>query len=136
MAQRESRPLWRVAVDSADRVLGPASEQLVRTEAFADVMGLMSRMRYLSVKRVERLLRRQWHLWNLPAATDVRRLSEQVGSLERQVRDLTRELEDRSPPARANRANGSASAAAADRPTSSRTPKGSPPVERPGGSRA
>ena len=90
-----------MAVDSADRVLGPASEQLVRTEAFADVIGLVSRMRYLSLKRTERMLRQQWHLWNLPAATDVRRLSEQVASLERQVRDLTRELEDRGRPARA-----------------------------------
>src|SRR5687768_16254949 len=106
MAQQESRPLWRVAVDSADRVLGPASEQLVRTEAFADVIGLISRMRYLSLKRVERMLRRQLHLWNLPAATDVRRLSEQVASLERQVRDLTRELEDRPRPVRPGRANG------------------------------
>src|SRR3954447_10661664 len=107
MAQRESRPLWRMAVDSADRVLGPASEQLVRTEGFADVIGLVSRMRYLALKRTERMFRQQWHLWNLPAPTDGRRLSERVASLERQARDLPGELEDRGRPVRANRSNGS-----------------------------
>ena len=104
----------------------------MRTEAFADVIGLMSRMRYLSLKRVERLLRRQWHLWNLPAATDVRRLSEQVASLERQVRDLTRELEDRSRPARASRANGVAAGPSDGRAAS----KGVDSAEPPRGPRA
>lgn len=127
MAQRETRPLWRMAVDSADRVLGPASEQLVRTEAFADVIGLVTRMRYVSLKRVERMLRQQWHLWNLPAATDVRRLSEQVASLERQVRDLTRELEDRDRPARAGRRNGSAAPAPRSSGAGSR---GAPPAPK------
>jgi len=134
MAQRESRPLWRMAVDSADRVLGPASEQLVRTEAFADVIGLVSRMRYLSLKRTERMLRQQWHLWNLPAATDVRRLSEQVASLERQVRDLTRELEDRGRPARASRSNGSVAPPAGSSASGSSKAATSP--QPPGGARA
>jgi hypothetical protein len=89
-----------MAFDSADRLIGPASEQLVRTEAFADLIGLASRMRYVALKRTERALRQQWHVWNLPASTDVRRLSEQVASLERQVRNLTREIEDGRRPAR------------------------------------
>ena len=122
-----------MAVDSADRVLGPASEQLVRTEAFADVIGLVSRMRYLSLKRTERMLRQQWHLWNLPAATDVRRLSEQVASLERQVRDPTRELEDRDRPARAGRSNGSVAAAPG---SSSGSSRGAASARPPGGARA
>src|SRR3954447_2402220 len=95
MAQSPRRPLWRMAVDSADKILGPASEQLVRTDAFADVVGMATRMQHAALKQTQRALRDQWHRWNLPAGTDVRRLSEQVASLERQVRDLSRELEDR-----------------------------------------
>jgi hypothetical protein len=100
-----------MAFDSADRLIGPASEQLVRTEAFADLIGLASRMRYMALKRTERALRQQWHVWNLPARTDVRRLSEQVASLERQVRNLTRELEDGRRPARPVAGDTAASAA-------------------------
>ena len=44
-------------------------------------------------REVERRSRRFLHAVNLPTATDVRRLSEQVASLQRQVRDL----EDRRP---------------------------------------
>ena len=44
-------------------------------------------------QEVERRTRRVLHMVNLPTATDVRRLSEQVASLQREVR----ELEDRRP---------------------------------------
>ncbi|HEY3187875.1 MAG TPA: hypothetical protein VGJ70_10395, partial [Solirubrobacteraceae bacterium] len=57
-------------------------------------------------REVERRTRRALHLANLPTATDVRRLTQQVTDLQRQVRALSRELEEatdrnrRKPPAR------------------------------------
>jgi hypothetical protein len=90
----QDRPLWRAAIDSIDKVVGPASERLVRTERFADVVALVSRLSHEMRQRRERALRQQWHNLNLPAGTDVKRLSEQVASLERQVRELTKRLED------------------------------------------
>jgi hypothetical protein len=120
MAQSQSRPLWRVVVDSADRVLGPASEQLVRTDAFADAVGIASRARHAAVTQVQRRLRQHWHRWNLPAGSDVKRLSEQVASLERQVRDLSRQLEERDRPA----ARGARSGAGASSRTARRDEDG------------
>src|SRR3954447_24097728 len=131
MAQSPRRPLWRMAVDSADKILGPASEQLVRTDAFADVVGMATRMQHAALKQTQRALREQWHRWNLPAGTDVRRLSEQVASLERQGPGLTRPLEDRSMEGRRrdaraeldsvrNAGNGSARAAAGRSTTSAK----------------
>ncbi|MEA3218775.1 MAG: hypothetical protein QOJ19_4931 [Acidimicrobiia bacterium] len=90
----QDRPLWRATIDSVDKVIGPASERLVRTERFADVVAVMSRVRHEVRQRTERALRQQWHVWNLPAGSDVKRLSEQVASLERQVRQLTKQVED------------------------------------------
>lgn len=89
-----SRPLWRTIFDAAEQRVGPATEQLVRTEHFADTVGLISRVNHAGKRRAEQTLRRGWHLFNLPAGSDVKRLSEQVGRLERQVRELRRELDD------------------------------------------
>ena len=87
------RPLWRTVFDATEKRIGPAAEQLVRTDAFADAAGLVSRLNHESKKRAERVLRQGWHRINLPAGSDVKRLSEQVGGLERQVRELRRQLE-------------------------------------------
>jgi len=126
--------LWRKAFDEVDkRVAGPV-EAGAHSDLFNDLVSLQWKLARRAQRGVEKRTRRLLHAVNLPTATDVRRLSEQVASLERQVRNLTRELEDRSRPARVSRANGSM--AAADGRLSPSAPKGSSPLERPGGSRA
>ena len=45
-------------------------------------------------RRAERTMRQTWHFWNLPTGSDVKRMSEQITSLERRVRDLSKRLED------------------------------------------
>jgi hypothetical protein len=89
----ERKPLWRVAFDAAERRVGPAAEAFVRTDTFADVVGAVSRINHRNRLRAEALLRDGWHRLNLPAGTDVRRLSDQVTKLERRVRDLQDQLD-------------------------------------------
>ncbi len=87
------KPLWRQAFDAVDqRVSGPV-EAGARSEAFTDLLTAGWRVRRTVQREVERRTRRVLHLANLPTATDVRRLSEQVSALQRQVR----ELQDRRP---------------------------------------
>ena len=93
----ESRPLWRAAFDAVDRAVAPVAEQVVRTDGFADLVGLLSKVRHEARQQAERLMRQQWHFLNLPAGSDVKRLSEQVARLERQVRDLNKQLRDTDP---------------------------------------
>jgi hypothetical protein len=87
------KPLWRRTFDTVDRhVAGPA-EAAARSDAFGDALTLGLRLRRRAQREVEKRTRRVLHLVNLPTATDVRRLSEQVAALRREVR----ELEERRP---------------------------------------
>jgi len=82
------KPLWRQAFDAVDqRVSGPV-EAGARSDAFTDLLTAGWRVRRTVQREMERRTRRVLHLANLPTATDVRRLSEQVSALQRQVRDL------------------------------------------------
>ena len=115
MAARK-RPVWRILFDAAEQRVGPAAEQLVRTDGFADAVGLVTRLNQESKRRAERALRQGWHLFNLPAGSDVKRLSEQVGRLERQVRDLRRQLDETTKGERHGGSGRSAASATSRRP--------------------
>jgi polyhydroxyalkanoate synthesis regulator phasin len=87
------KPLWRKAFDAVDsRVAGPV-EAGAHSDLFGDLVTLNVRLARRAQREVERRTRRVLHMANLPTATDVRRLSEQVAALQRQLR----ELEDRRP---------------------------------------
>ena len=87
------KPLWRRAFDAVEgRVAGPV-EAGAHSDVFGDLIALNVRVARRAQQEVERRTRRVLHLANLPTATDVRRLSEQVAALQRELR----ELEDRRP---------------------------------------
>ena len=88
------RPLWRQAFDAAERALGGPAEAAVRSEAFNDALAAALRGQRWAQREVERRTRRVLHMANVPTATDVRLLSQQVASLQREVRRLRREQED------------------------------------------
>jgi hypothetical protein len=82
------KPLWRRAYDAVERPLGSRLEVAVQTEQFADVAALLVRSRAEVGRVVERTTRRALHRVNLPAASDVARLREQVLALDHSVRRL------------------------------------------------
>ena len=90
----DQRPLWRKAFDSVERAIAPGLESAVRSEGFADVATVAMRVRADVARGAERAMRRALHLWNLPAGSDIKRLSEQVASVERRVRDVAKRLDD------------------------------------------
>src|SRR3954447_8475280 len=92
------KPLWRRTFDSLDQRVAQPIEAAARSDAFGDVLTITLRLRARAQREVEKRTRRALHLVNLPAATDVRRLSEQVAGLRRELR----ELEDAVPPSRRN----------------------------------
>ena len=87
------KPLWRKAFDEVDRRVSGPVEAGAHSDLFGDLVTLNVRLARRAQREVERRTRRLLHMANLPTATDVRRLSEQVASLQRDVR----ELEDRRP---------------------------------------
>lgn len=89
----EDKPLWRQAFDTAERAVAPHLEQAVQATAFAQALALAGHARAGARRWAERRTSGLWHLVNLPAGSDLRRLREQVTGLERQVRLLTAALE-------------------------------------------
>ena len=86
-------PLWRQAFDAAERAVTPRAEELVRSEGFHVGAALVRRARTLARDSARGLTARAWHLVNLPAGSDVSRLRAQIGSLDREVRRLSLQLE-------------------------------------------
>jgi polyhydroxyalkanoate synthesis regulator phasin len=84
------KPLWRQAFDAVDRRVAGPVERAAGSEAFGDALTLTLRLQKRVQAGVERRSRRALHLFNLPAASDVKRLSEQVAALRREVRELER----------------------------------------------
>jgi polyhydroxyalkanoate synthesis regulator phasin len=87
------KPLWRRTFDTVDRRIAEPVEAAARSDAFGDALTLTLRLQARAQRMVEKRTRRVLHLVNLPTATDVQRLSEQVAALRREVR----ELEERRP---------------------------------------
>ena len=88
------QPQWRQAADSLERSVAPRLEAVVQTPQFAEVMVTITQVEREMRRRFERLTRRLLHVANLPAGSDVKRLSHQVADLDHRLRDLTKRLED------------------------------------------
>jgi CRISPR/Cas system Type II protein with McrA/HNH and RuvC-like nuclease domain len=82
------KPVWRQVFDAVDRRVSGPVEGATRSDTFGDALALGLRLQRRVQRGVERRSRRLLHLANLPTATDVRRLSEDVSALRREVREL------------------------------------------------
>lgn len=87
-----SRPAWRRVFDAVERPVGARLESAVQTERFADAAGTLVRLRAGVERRLEQVSRRALHRANLPAASDIARVREQLAGLERVVRRLDEQL--------------------------------------------
>ena len=87
MAQR---PLWRQGFDAIERRVAGPVERAVGSDLFADLVAVGVRSQRAARREVERRTRALLHAVNVPTATDVRRVSEQVAELQRQLRELER----------------------------------------------
>jgi hypothetical protein len=86
-------PRWRQVFDAAERAVAPRAESLVRTPGFSVGVGLLRRAQSAARDSLQGATARAWHLVNLPAGSDISRLRAQIGSLDREVRRLTLQLE-------------------------------------------
>jgi hypothetical protein len=89
------KPQWRKSYDAAERAVAPRAEALVRSGKFATVTAAISGARRAVGNGVNGVAARVWHLVNLPAGTDLQRLRVQIGALDRDVRRLSLQLEQR-----------------------------------------
>jgi len=87
-----SRPLWLEVVHKVERTIGEPVESAVRSDTYFDVVARVTRARRKGINLVEGVSRRCLHLVNLPAGTDLRRVREQLGRIERRLDEITDEL--------------------------------------------
>jgi hypothetical protein len=67
----------------------------VQTRTFADVLVFSLRVQRALWRSLERGSRTALHVVNLPARSDVDRLSRQVAAMRRELRDVSMRLDDR-----------------------------------------
>ena len=94
-SSRPSPPLWRMAFDTVERPIGAASETWVQSDVFMDTLALTWKVQRRFAREVHRGLGLWLGMWDLPRRSDVTSLVTQVANLERQVRQMSRELERR-----------------------------------------
>jgi hypothetical protein len=88
-------PLWRQAFDLVERPLASAAESWVQSDAFMDFTAMAFKVQRRLAGDVQRAAEQWLALWGLPSRADAVKLMNQVGSLERELRDLQRRLERR-----------------------------------------
>jgi hypothetical protein len=91
--RRQPPPLWRLAFDVIERPVGAASEAWVQSDVFMDTLALTWKVQRRVAREVHRGLGLWLGLWDLPRRSDVTSLVTQIANLERQVRQVSRELE-------------------------------------------
>ena len=94
-ASRRQPPLWRMAFDLVERPVGAASEAWVQSDVFMDTLAATWKIQRRMTRRMQQGVGLWLDVLAVPRRSDVTALVNQVASLERQVRQVTRELERR-----------------------------------------
>jgi hypothetical protein len=95
VAPGASKPLWRRVFDRAERLAGEPLEGAVQTHTFVDALVLSLRVQRALWRSVERGTRAALHVANLPARSDVDRLSRQVAAMRKELREVSGRLDAR-----------------------------------------
>jgi hypothetical protein len=85
---------WLKLVLRLERAIGNRVESAVHSGTYFDLVTELSRSRARLTRRVEGVSRSLWHLANLPAGTDIRRMREQLARMERRIVELSKELDE------------------------------------------
>ncbi len=79
---------WREIYDEWEKAVAPGLQQFTASDGFRDFMAASAKVTSALTVEFERASRRWLHFWNLPAATDVRKLRQQVAAVDRELKGL------------------------------------------------
>ena len=91
--KRPRGPLWLRAVYRLERAIGEPLESVLHSDTYFDLISETMRVRARTGRSLEAVSRRALHLLNLPAGSDVRRLREQLGRVERDLAQLGKTID-------------------------------------------
>jgi hypothetical protein len=87
------QPLWLQLVLRFERAIGVPVESAVQSDKYFDLVAHANRTRARLTELTEGATKDWLHFFNLPAASDVRRLREQLSRVERQLAELAKDQE-------------------------------------------
>jgi hypothetical protein len=87
-------PLWKRAYDSVEKQAGPALTQFFSKPEVVEAVTLGMAVQRRARDDLGEVIRRGLHSVNLPSGTDVRKVSNQIAGLEREIRLLSRQVEE------------------------------------------
>jgi hypothetical protein len=87
-------PLWLRLVLRLERTIGAPVESAVHSGAYFDLVAELNRTKAKATNAMESVSKRAWHLANLPAGTDIRRVRQQLAGVERRLIQISKELEE------------------------------------------
>ena len=87
-------PIWKKAFDGAEKAVSPPLTDLMAAPEVIEALTIAIAVRKRFLEDIGKVASRLLHTWNLPAGTDVRKLSLQIANLERQLRSVNRQLDE------------------------------------------
>ena len=92
-----AQPAWRRAFDKLERTVGEPLEDAVASQRYVDlvVKGTKAQLAFNRIvkRAVDDQIARALHLFNVPAYSDMRRLSRQLTTLTGEMRGLTQQAD-------------------------------------------
>ncbi|WP_419838741.1 hypothetical protein [Candidatus Poriferisodalis sp.] len=79
---------WREIYNEWESAVAPSLQQFAASDGFRDFMAASAKVTSAFAAEFEQASRRWLHFWNLPAATDVRKLRQQVAAVDRELKGL------------------------------------------------
>ena len=95
MGQMNISSLPRKAFDAVERPVSDTDESLMETDSFMDALAVTWKLQRRALRRVERTTAAGMRVFGVPSRADVTDLVNQIGGLQREVRELRREVEAR-----------------------------------------
>ena len=93
----DERPVWRQLFDAWEKEFGPRLEEYVQSDEFAERMTAFQQMNRRQAEMAEEATRQFLRFWNLPTASDLDKVSQQLADIDRRLRALNRPVEQEAP---------------------------------------
>ena len=107
----DERPVWRQLFEAWEKEFGPRLEEYVQTDEFAERMAAFQQINRHMTEMAEEATRQFLRFWNLPTASDLEKVSQQLAEIDRRLRALNRPVEQQAPAPGPRKRQGSMTAA-------------------------
>jgi hypothetical protein len=93
----DEQPVWRRLFDAWEKEIGPRLEEYVQSDEFAERIAAFQQMTRRQAEIAEEATRQFLRFWNLPTASDLDKVNEQLAEIDRRLRGLHRPADQQAP---------------------------------------